>query len=103
MAHSFGDRSTQSYSNVTKAMYPRLRFNLQSIIAEVLNDADLLEAKPIDKSKERDSLINKTLDDYAASLGKATNDIDLSNKVSSDEEKVEQLRDKILESLKLND
>ena len=101
MAHSFGDRSKQSYSDVTKAMYPRLSYNLQTIVADVLQDADPVEAKPIDKSIERDSLINKTLDDYAAALGKATNDIDFSTRVSSDEKKVEQLQSAILQSLEI--
>ena len=101
MAHSFGDRSKQSYSDVTKSMYPRLSYNLQTIVADVLQDADPIEVKPIDKSMERDTVINKTLDDYAAALGKANNDIDFSTRVSSDEEKAEQLKDKILESLEL--
>ena len=103
MAHSFGDRSKQSYSDVTKAMYPRLSYNLQTIVADVLQDADPVEAEPIDRSIERDSVITKTLDDYSASMGKATNNIDFSQRVTSDEEKAEQLKDKIIESLKLND
>ena len=103
LAHGFGDRSKQSFSDVTKAMYPRLSYNLQTLVADVLQDAEPLEAKPIDKSIERDSIITKTLDDYSASMGKATNDIDFSQRVTSDEEKAEQLKDKILESLKLND
>ena len=36
-------------------------------------------------------------------MGKATNDIDFYQRVTSDEEKAEQLQDMILESLKLND
>ncbi len=84
-------------------MYPRLSYKLQTLVADVLQDAEPLEAKPIDKSIERDSIITKTLDDYSASMGKATNDIDFSQRVTSDEEKAEQLKDKILESLKLND
>ena len=103
MAHSFGDRSKQSYSDVTKAMYPRLSYNLQTIVADVLQDADPVEAKPIDRSIERDSVITKTLDDYSASMGKATNNIDFSQRVTSEEKKAEQLKDKIMESLKLND
>ena len=103
MAHSFGDRSKQSYSDVTKAMYPRLSYNLQTIVADVLQDADPVEAEPIDRSIERDSVITKTLDDYSSSMGKATNNIDFSQRVTSDEEKAEQLKDKIIESLKLND
>ena len=101
MAHGFGDRSKQSYSDVTKPMYPLLSYNLQTIVSDVLQDADPVEAKPIDKSIKRDSLINKTLDYYAALLGKATNDIDFSTRVSSDEEKAEQRKDKILENLEL--
>ena len=84
LAHGFGDRSTQSYSEVTKAMYPRLAYNLQTLVADVLQDAQPVEEQPIDKSKERDRL-------RQASLDKATNDIDFSTRVSSDEEKAEQL------------
>ena len=63
----------------------------------------LVAEKTIDRSIERDSVITKTLDDYSASMGKATNNIDFSQRVTSEEEKAEQLKDKILESLKLND
>lgn len=54
-------------------------------------------------SKHRAKLRNKkTPADHAASLGKATNEIDFYKNLSSDEEKDEQLKDKIMESFKLN-
>jgi hypothetical protein len=96
MAHGFGERSTQPYIQVVREMYPKVSFNLQNMIAEVLQDADSVEAKPIDKSIERDATINKTLDDYAAALGKATNDI------ATDDEKAQQLEAAILNKLKVS-
>ena len=105
LAHGFGSRvgNTQAYFDLTKEMYSKMLYTKQKLVADILEDAEPVEARPVDKSIERDTAINKTLDDYAAALGKATKDIDFSNRVSSDEEKAEQLKDKILESLKLND
>ena len=76
-------------------------YTKQKLVSDILQDADPVEAKPVDRDIERDTTINKTLDDYAAALGKATNDIDFSTRVSSDEEKAEQLQNKILERLEL--
>ena len=53
-------------------------YTKQKLIADILQDAEPVEAMPTDKSIERDTAINKTLDDYAAALGKATNDINVS-------------------------
>ena len=105
LAHSFGTRfgTTQAYFDLTKEMYPKMAYTKQKLIADISQDAGPVEAKPMDKSIERGTAINKTLDDYAAALGKATNNIDFSQRVTSEEEKAEQLKDKILESLKLND
>ena len=77
-------------------------YTKQKLVSDILQDADPVMAKPVDRDIERETTINKTLDDYAAALGKATNDIDFSTKVSSDEEKAEQLKDKILGRLELN-
>ena len=91
LAHGFGSRAgnTQAYFDITKEMYPKMGYTKQKLIADILQDAAPVEAKPVDKSIERDTTINKTLDDYAAALGKATNDIDFSTRASSDEENAE--------------
>jgi len=103
LAHGFGSRAgnTQAYFDITKEMYPKMGYTKQKLIADILQDAAPVEAKPVDKSIERDTTINKTLDDYAAALGKATNDIDFSTRASSDEENAEQLKKKILERLEI--
>lgn len=47
MAHSFGDlrpdKPKQSYIDLTRSMYPKLPFNLQSLISDVLQDAEPIE------------------------------------------------------------
>lgn len=103
LAHGFGSRAgnTQAYFDITKEMYPKMGYTKQKLIADILQDAAPVEAKPVDKSIERDTTINKTLDDYAAALGEATNDIDFSTRASSDEENAEQLKKKILERLEI--
>ena len=70
-------------------MYPKVSFNFQNIIAEVLQDAEPLEEQP--KKNKRNEIIKGVQDSNAIS-GTPT-----------EEEKAEQLKDKILESLKLND
>ena len=89
LAHGFGERSTQPYIQLVREMYPKVSFNLQNIIAEVLQDAEPLEEQP--KKNKRDEIIKEVQDSYAIS-GTPT-----------EEEKAEQLKDKILESLKLNE
>ncbi|MDB3861636.1 hypothetical protein N9301_09180 [Paracoccaceae bacterium] len=103
LAHGFGTRfgTTQAYFDLTKEMYPKMGYTKQKLISDILQDAEPVEAKPVDRDIERDTTINKTLDDYAAALGKATNDIDFSTRVSSDEEKAEHLKNKILERLEV--
>ena len=81
-------------------MYPKPPYYLQSLIGDVLNDAEPIEEQP--KKNTRDVIIKGVQDSYSKS-GEQRNDIDFSQRVTSDEEKAEQLKDKILESLKLND
>ena len=66
----------------------------------MVQDAEPVEQSP--KNNKRDEIIKGVQDSYAMSDG-AKNDIDFSKRVSSDEEKAEQLKEKIMESLKLND
>ena len=50
MAHSFGDlrpgKPKQSYIDITRSMYPKLPFNLQSLTSNVLQDAEPIEEQP---------------------------------------------------------
>ena len=101
-------------------------YTKQKLIADILQDAEPVEAMPTDKSIERDTAINKTLDDYAAALGKATNDINVSKSYAqygapvdiaedvpikmkgrvvdlTEEQRVDQLKASLLQSLGLSD
>ena len=73
MAHGFGERSTQPYIQLVGEMYPKVSFNLQNIIAEVLQDADPIEEQS--KKNKRDEIIKGVQYSYAIS-GEAKNDID---------------------------
>jgi len=59
MAHDFGERSDEPYIQLVREMYPKVSFNLQNIIVEVLQDAEPLEEQP--KKNKRDEIISKTI------------------------------------------
>ena len=101
MAHSFGDlrpsKPKQSYIDLTRSMYPKLPFNLQSLISDVLQDAEPIEEQP--KKNTRDTIIKGVQDSYS----KSGEPVDAKATIANAQDKAEQLKDKILESLKLND
>ena len=101
MAHSFGDlrpdKPKQSYIDLTRSMYPKLPFNLQSLISDVLQDAEPIEEQP--KKNTRDTIIKGVQDSYSQS----GEPVDAKATIANAQDKAEELKDKILESLKLND
>ena len=101
MAHSFGDlrpsKPKERYINLTRNMYPKLSFHLQQIIADVLQDAEPIEEQP--KQNKREQIIKGVQDSYAMS----GEPVDAKATVAKAQDKAEELKDKILESLKLND
>ena len=101
MAHSFGDltpsKPKQSYIDLTRSMYPKLPFNLQSLISDVLQDAEGIEEQP--KKNTRDTIIKGVQDSYS----KSGEPVDAKATIANAQDKAEKLKDKILESLKLND
>ena len=101
MAHSFGDltpsKPKQSYIDLTRSMYPKLPFNLQSLISDVLQDAEPIEEQP--KKNTRDTIIKGVQDSYS----KSGEPVDAKATVAKAQDKAEELKDKILEGLKLND
>ena len=101
MAHSFGDlrpdKPKQSYIDLTRSMYSKLPFNLQSLISDVLQDAEPIEEQP--KKNTRDTIIKGVQDSYSQS-GEL---VDAKATIANAQDKAEELKDKILESLKLND
>ena len=101
MAHSFGDlrpsKPKEQYIDLTRNMYPKLPFHLQSLIADVLQDAEPVEEQP--KPNKREAIIRGVQDSYAGS----GEPVDAKATVANAQDKAEELKDKILESLKLND
>ena len=87
LAHGFGERSTQPYIQLVREMYPKVSFNLQNIIAEVLQDAEPIEAKP--KPNRRDEIISETIKEYEG--------------IEDPDAKVERIQAAVLDKLKLND
>ena len=61
--------------------------NLQNIIAEVLQDAEPIEAKP--KPNRRDEIISETIKEYEG--------------IEDPDDKAERIQAAVLEKLKLND
>ena len=55
MAHDFGERSTEPHIQLLRKIYPKVNYNLQSIIADVLQDTEPIDAKP--KPNRRDKKI----------------------------------------------
>mgnify|MGYP001300900906 CR=1 FL=1 len=100
MAHSFGDlrpsKPKQPYIDITRSMYPKLPFNLQSLISDVLQDAEGIEEQP--KKNTRDTIIKGVQDSYSMS----GEPVDAKATVANAKDKANKLKDKILESLKLN-
>ena len=101
MAHSFGDlrpsKPKQSYIDLTRSMYPKLPYHFQSLISDVLQDAEPVEEQP--KKNTRDKLIKGVQDSYVGS----GEPVDAKATIANAQDKADALKDKILESLKLND
>ena len=78
-------------------MYPKLPYHLQSLIADVLQDAQPIEEQP--KLNKRKAIIKGVQDSYS----KSGEPVDAKARIANARDKAEELKDKILESLKLND
>ena len=87
MAHGFGERSDEPYIQLVREMYPKASYNLQNIIAEVLQDAEPIEAKP--KPNRRDEIISETIKEYEG--------------IEDPDDKAERIQAAVLDKLKLND
>ena len=87
MAHGFGERSDEPYIQLVREMYPKVSYNLQNIIAEVLQDAEPIEAKP--KPNRRDEIITETIKEYEG--------------IEDPDAKIERIQAAVLDKLKLND
>ena len=99
MAHSFGDltpsKPKEQYIDLTRKMYPKLSFHLQSLIADVLQDAEPIEEQT--KLNKREAIIKGVQDSYS----KSSEPVDAKATVANAKDKADKLKDKILESLEL--
>ena len=90
MAHSFGDlrpgKPKQSYIDLTRSMYPKLPFNLQSLISDVLQDAEPIEDQP--KKNTRDTIIKGVQDSYS----KSGEPVDAKATIANAQDKAEELK-----------
>ena len=89
MAHSFGDltpsKPKEQYIDLTRKM------------GDILNDAEPIEEQP--KKNTREAIIKGVQDSYS----KSSEPVDAKATVANAQDKAEELKDKIMESLKLND
>jgi len=70
MAHGFTPNNKVSYLNLTRKMYPKVSFDKQQLIADMLNEADPI-IDPEEDNGDIYEIKTKVLDDYSAELQKA--------------------------------
>ena len=63
MAHQFGNNKTRPYKELVRSMYGKLPYSMPSLISDVLQDAEPIDAKPT-STKSRDELTLEVLDSY---------------------------------------
>ena len=95
-------KETKPYKTIVDSMYPKMSPQFRGLVADLLEDAEPRGTEDTQANK-RDNVISNTIKEYSGAVDTPVNDIDFSKRRSADEEKAEQLKDKILESLKLND
>ena len=95
-------KETKPYKTIVDSMYPKMSPQFRGLVADILEDAEPRGTEDTQANK-RDDVISNTLKEYSGAVDQPVNDIDFSQRVSSNEEKAEQLKDKIMESLQFND
>ena len=63
MAHSFGKNKDRPYKELVRSMYGKLPYSMQSLISDVWQDAEPIDAKPT-PVKSRDELTLEVLHSY---------------------------------------
>ena len=94
-------KETKPYKTIVDSMYPKMSAQFRGLIADILEDAEPRGSEDTEANK-RDTVISNTIREYSSAVDEPVNDIDFSKRRSTDAEKAEQLKDKIMESLKLN-
>ena len=77
-------------------------FMTLEVVTNILEDAEPRGTEDTQANK-RDNVISNTFKEYSSAVDEPVNDIDFSQRRSTNDEKAEQLKDLIMESLKLND
>ncbi len=95
-------KETKPYKMILYSMYPKMCRQFRVLVADILEDAEPRGTEDTHTNK-RDNVISNTLEEYSSAVDEPVNDIDFSKRGSADEEKAEQLKDKIMESPKFND
>jgi len=95
-------KETKPYKTIVDSMYLNMSPQFRGLVANILEDTETRGTEDTQANK-RDDVISNTPKEYSGADDQPVNDIDFSKRVSSDEEKAEQLKDKILDGLKLND
>ena len=101
-AHKLVGKFTKPYKMIVDGMYPKMNPQFGGLMADILEDAETRGIEDTQANK-RDNVISNIRKDYSSIIDEPVNDIDFSKRRSSDDEKAEQLKDMIMESLKLND
>ena len=95
-------KETKPYKTIVDSMYPKMSPQFRGLITNILEDVEPRGTANTQANK-RDNVISNILTDYSSVVDEPVDDIDFSKRRSSDYEKAEQLKDIIIESLKLND
>ena len=101
-AHKLVGKFTKPYKMIVDGMYPKMNPQFGGLMADILEDAEPRGIEDTQANK-RDNVISNIRKDHSSIIDGPVNDIDFSKRRSSDDEKAEQLKDLIMESLKLND
>ena len=95
-------KETKPYKTIVDSMYLNMSPQFRGLVANILEDTETRGTEDTQANK-RDDVISNTPKEYSGADDQPVNDIDFSQRVSSNEERAEQLKEKILDSLKLND
>ena len=64
VAHRFKHNNKEPYAQLLRRMYPRLKVDIQNIIAAILNDADPIADAPSSDVTQRDTIRSELLNEY---------------------------------------
>ena len=95
-------KETKPYKTIVDSMYPKMSHQFRGLVADILEDAEPRGTEDTQANK-RDDVISNTLKEYSGAVDQPVNDIDFSQRRSTDAEKAEQLQAAILEKLNIKE